>query len=85
MHFHKTTKTLEKFIDIDILPEESGGKAGKAKDLFEEVVKRAEANRQWYVDLEKAIQVDESKRSGPAKTAGELFGVEGSFKKLDFD
>lgn len=82
---HQSTKTLEKFLDIDVLPEESGGKAGKSKDLFAEVMRKVEANRQWFMDLENLTKVDESKRIEPAKNTGYLFGVEGNFKKLAID
>lgn len=78
-------KSLEKSIDVEILPNESGGKAGSVKDLFAETLKKIEANRQWYADVEKLTKVDESKRVGHAKSVGELFGVEGSFKKLAID
>ena len=77
---------LEKFnISIDSLPNESGGKAGTVKELFDEVIKTIELNSEYFIEDEKYKRVDESKRPGNAKNASELFGVEGSFKKLDID
>lgn len=70
---------------MDILPNESGGKAGPAKELFAAEVKKLEAHREWFLRDEQTQRIDESKRPGKAKSAMDLFGVEGSFKKLEID
>lgn len=70
---------------MDILPNESGGKAGPQKELFAKQLKRMEEHRDWFIQEEKTQRIDESKRPGKAKSASDLFGVEGSFKKLEID
>ena len=53
--------------------------------LHEEQLKRLENYRDWFLQEEQSARVDESKRPGKGKSATDLFGVEGSFKKLDID
>ncbi|XP_014219023.1 alpha-tocopherol transfer protein-like [Copidosoma floridanum] len=85
LHLHSSLESLDKFIPIEFLPNELGGKAGPLMDLHRAQVKRIEEHRDWFVEEESQARVDESKRPGKGKNATDLFGVEGSFKKLDID
>jgi hypothetical protein len=52
--------------------------------LTEATVELLERYSDWFKE-EETFRVDESKRLGNPKNAGEIFGIEGSFKKLDID
>ena len=76
---------MEKFIPLEILPNEAGGKAGALND-FHQARKQDMADcRDWFAQDEANSRVKESLRPGKAKNATDIFGVEGSFKKLDID
>lgn len=49
--------------------------------MHKELIKR----KNWCTDMEQ-MKADSSKRIGQSKTADEsILGIEGNFKKLDFD
>ncbi|XP_043259525.1 alpha-tocopherol transfer protein-like [Colletes gigas] len=85
IHLHSSLKTLEEFISLDVLPNEVGGKAGPISKIHSDQIKEIDSKREWFIEEEKLAAVDESLRIGKSKTANELFGVEGTFKKLEID
>lgn len=82
---HTSLESLSKYIDIDILPNECGGKAGPIMSLQEEAIKTIEEHRAWFIYDQENNRVKEALRPGKSKNEADLFGVEGSFKKLDID
>lgn len=82
---HTTNDSLSKFIPLEVLPNEAGGQAGPMRDLHDKQVKKLSDHVAWFQEEETNCRVDESLRPGKAKTATDLFGVEGSFKKLEID
>lgn len=85
LHLHSTLESLAQFLPLEALPTDIGGKAGLTKDLHEEFKKKIEDHRSWYLEDEIKGCVNEALRPGKSKNATDLFGVEGSFKKLDID
>ncbi|XP_012250875.1 alpha-tocopherol transfer protein-like [Athalia rosae] len=81
---HSNKDSLNQKIPLEILPNEAGGEAGTLKDLWAAQVKILENHRAWFQEQE-SRKVNEALRPGKAKNAADLFGVEGSFKKLDID
>lgn len=82
---HTTTDTVEKFVPLEVLPNESGGQAGPKQELHDKQVNKLIDHLAWFEEDEANHRVNESLRPEKAKTATDLFGVEGSFKKLEID
>lgn len=82
---HPNVDSLAKHLDVSILPDEAGGKAGPMMDDWNKITKHLEDNRQFFIEEEATMRVNEALRQGKAKSASDLFGIEGSFKKLDID
>lgn len=82
---HTTNDTLEKFVPLEVLPNESSGQAGAIQEIHDNQVKKLVDHVAWFQEEEANHRVNESLRPGKAKTATDLFGVEGSFKKLEID
>ncbi|EZA49211.1 Alpha-tocopherol transfer protein-like protein [Ooceraea biroi] len=85
IHFHPTLEDAKKYFPIDALPNEFGGKAGPVKELMEEQIEKLENFCGWFVEDEKINRVNESLRIGKNETSNTLFGMDGTFRKLDID
>ncbi|KAG5333139.1 TTPAL protein, partial [Acromyrmex charruanus] len=87
LHIHTSPKdTLGKFMPLEAFPCNVGleGKARPWNEQQEEQLKRLEHHREWFLQDEVTSRVNEALRIGKSKTI-DMFGVEGSFKKLDID
>ncbi|XP_045468133.1 alpha-tocopherol transfer protein-like [Harmonia axyridis] len=84
VHVHTSIETLHDYIPKDVLPEEYGGTCGSSKNFTEQWIKKLEAHTDWFKKREN-FKADESKRLGLPIDYDDLFGVDGSFKKLAID
>ncbi|XP_069951885.1 alpha-tocopherol transfer protein-like isoform X3 [Cherax quadricarinatus] len=85
VHIHGTDmESLYRHVPKSVLPVEYGGTNGTIEEITKYWIERLDARRDWLLEDEKYV-VDESKRPGKAKTSAELFGLEGSFRKLNVD
>jgi len=89
----RTRNTLHKPGDLsklheelgkDILPKEYGGTNGTIEELKQYWKKEVENHRAWLLE-QNQYKTDEGKRPGKPKHHADLFGIEGSFRKLDID
>ncbi|XP_063222910.1 alpha-tocopherol transfer protein-like [Bacillus rossius redtenbacheri] len=85
IHIHATVDSLTEQLPVDVLPEEYGGKAGSTTDIYNELKNTLLTQYvDWFIE-EEGLRTDESKRVGKSAVKDTLFGVEGSFRKLDID
>ncbi|XP_046964072.1 clavesin-1-like [Vanessa cardui] len=77
--------TLYQYVPKKALPKESGGEYKDMLTLRDEAIRRLTANKDFIKD-DNRRRVNESVRpGGKVKTVEDLFGIQGSFKKLDID
>ncbi|KAJ0181738.1 hypothetical protein K1T71_002460 [Dendrolimus kikuchii] len=81
---NKNYDAMYQYISKDILPTEYGGNGGSINDILAYWKNKV---KEYSAFLEEDMQfgTDESKRPGKPKTAEDIFGAEGSFRKLEFD
>ncbi|GJQ86153.1 hypothetical protein Trydic_g13434 [Trypoxylus dichotomus] len=86
MVFHTSDdlESIYKYVPREILPVEYGGTEGTLQELTDYWKEKVESYREWFLDDMKYKSV-ESKRPGKPKTGDEIFGLEGSFRKLNVD
>ncbi|KAI4466012.1 alpha-tocopherol transfer protein-related [Holotrichia oblita] len=86
MRFHHTNRIeqMYEYFPKSILPAEYGGDAGPIQDLIDYWKKKVEDYAPWFKEDYKYVS-NESRRIGKPKTATDLFGMEGSFRKLNVD
>ncbi|KAK4010343.1 hypothetical protein OUZ56_019489 [Daphnia magna] len=84
VHFHGDMESLYKEVPKSVLPIEYGGDNMSLDEITGYWKKKCEDRRDFLIAQCK-IKSDESKRPGRPKTSDELFGIEGSFRKLNVD
>jgi hypothetical protein len=77
-------ESLYKVVPQRLLPTEYGGEAGTISTITESWEKKLLENRDYFLNLS-TFGTDENKRKGNPKNSESLFGLEGSFRKLDID
>lgn len=75
-------EALFECIPRHLLPTEYGGEAGPIQNIVDEWEKKLIASKDYFKEDEQ-FGTDEKKRVGRPKNSENLFGVDGSFRKLD--
>ncbi|EDV98110.1 alpha-tocopherol transfer protein [Drosophila grimshawi] len=83
-YVHKNIEQLSKIIPREYLPEEYGGSNGRIADIIVEMERQMLSYNDYLKD-EMNYGVNEQLRPGKHLTPDTLFGIEGSFRKLDID
>jgi len=77
------TKVIED-LGKEVLPIEYGGTGPSVADLTQYWIQKMEDRREWLMEQTK-YKTQEDKRPGKPKLHSDIFGIEGSFRKLEID
>ncbi|KAF5287381.1 hypothetical protein FQA39_LY15919 [Lamprigera yunnana] len=67
-----------------LCPKEFGGENGSIETTKKEWKKKLESYRNWFIE-NRDYKSDESLRWGESRTTENVFGIEGSFRRMEFD
>ncbi|CAH1982465.1 unnamed protein product [Acanthoscelides obtectus] len=84
IQIHTTMESLYAQVPKDILPQEYGGSCESLKNLHDKFLKLMAESEDLFKFQETQL-ADESKRPGKPKSISDVFGMEGTFKKLEVD
>ncbi|GAB0088704.1 alpha-tocopherol transfer protein-like [Sergentomyia squamirostris] len=80
-----TMEAIFRIIPQEMFPKEFGGQCKSMTELQQDMKDILIKNRDFLLKEEGTRFVQENLRPGKPKTANDLFGIEGNFKKLDID
>nr|XP_023019642.1 alpha-tocopherol transfer protein-like [Leptinotarsa decemlineata] len=84
MVLHTDLDSVYKYIPRDNLPQEYGGSC-ESLQILQEIYKAQINDNADFFKFQDSQVVNESKRPGKPKSVSDVFGVEGTFKKLEVD
>ncbi|KAK9753912.1 CRAL/TRIO domain [Popillia japonica] len=84
LHIHGSIDGLYDFMPKQALAKEYGGSGGSIREIMAEQRREFEDNASYFLEEEKQI-ADDSKRLGNTKKISEIFGSEGSFRRISVD
>jgi len=75
---------MQEDLGLEVLPKEYGGTNTSLDELREYWIDEIDKKRDWLLEQPK-FKTDEKKRPGKPKSHSDIFGIEGSFRKLEID
>ncbi|KAI4454628.1 alpha-tocopherol transfer protein-related [Holotrichia oblita] len=84
LHIHGSIDGLYDFVPKEALAKEYGGQGGSIQEIMAEQRREFEENESYFLEEETQI-ADESKRIGNVKKVNEIFGSEGTFRRISID
>lgn len=82
--FHSDVSELQKYFPKEMLPVDYGGDAESLEKYHKAWIKKLESYTPWY-KAQEHLKANEALRPGRPTNYDELFGVDGSFRKLSID